>query len=454
VSPLPVAEAARMIRDAVSSGKGRAPGRAAALLAAAAALAAALAASAAAPLAQRLPEAVAEAQKLVEKVRGVPFRGTVASALLPEKDLAKILGRKLVEDLPAPFPRYAASLAAVGLLDPEDGLEEKLTQLYTRQVAGFYDPDVKKFFIVPERTSEAAAAAPGLGLSAGTLLEDTLLAHELTHALQDRRLDLVPRMKALQDSSDALLALEAFLEGEATVVMMDALLVKLPPETKELFGADTLSTMLNGLAAGTTAVDGSEGVPDFFVKEMLFPYVSGTAWIEAKRAGGAGWSRIDASYDRPPATTAEILHPGRSGPRALLAAADRPAASGIPAGMRVLYTDSFGEWMLGTLLERAGAPDAKALAAEWQDDRILFFEPRVFEGEARPVGFLWRIRTSSPEAARKIAAALAPLYEREDGPPVAAIAVADDRVEVVRGRPLPPKPVSPPAGTSGPPAGR
>ena len=443
-----------MIRDAVSTGKGRALHRALAVFAAAAALAAALPAAAASPLAQRLPEAVAEAQKLVEKVRGVPFRGTVPSALLPEKDLAKILGKKLVEDLPVPFPRYAASLAAVGFLDPEAGLEEKLTKLYARQVAGFYDPDVKKFFIVPERTTEAAAVAPALGLSAGTLLEDALLAHELTHALQDRRLDLVPRMKALKDSSDALLALEAFLEGEATVVMMDALLVRLPPEAKELFGADTLSNMLSGLAAGTTNVEGAEGVPDFFVKEMLFPYVSGTAWIEARRAEGAGWTSIDANYKTPPATTAEILHPERTGRRAVLAPGDGPTAADLPPGMKILYADAFGEWMLGTLLERAGAPDPKALAAEWQDDRILFFEPKRVEGEARPVGFVWRIRAASPDAARRLAAALAPLYERPDGRPVAAVAASGDLVEVVRGRPQPPKRVSPPAETSAPPARR
>ena len=442
-----------MIRDAVSTGKGRAPHRFPAFLAAAAALAGALTAAPATPLAQRLPEAVAEAQKLVEKVRGVPFRGAVASALLPEKDLAKILGKKIVEDLPGPFPRYAASLAAVGFLDPEAGLEEKLTKLYARQVAGFYDPEVKKFFIVPERTAEAAAVSPALGLSTGTLLEDALLAHELTHALQDRRLDLVPRMKALKESSDALLALEAFLEGEATVVMMDALLAKLPPETKDLFGADTLSNMLSGLAAGTTSVDGSEGVPDFFVKEMLFPYVSGTAWIEAKRAG-AGWTPVDAAYKSPPTTTAEILHPERTAARALLAPADRPAPADLPQGMKVLYGDSFGEWMLATLLERAGAADAKALAAEWQDDRILFFEPKTSPGEVRPVGFVWRIRVSSPEAAHRLAAALAPLYERPDGRPVASVTAAGDRVEVVRGRPQAPKRVSSPAGTSGPPAGR
>src|SRR5512141_858977 len=424
-----------MIRDAVSAGKRRVPGWAGAVLAAAAALGAALPAAAAAPLAQRLPEAVAEAQKLVEKVRGVPLRGTVPSALLPEKDLAKILGKKVVEDLPVPFPRYAASLAAVGFLDPEAGLEEKITKLYVRQLAGFYDPDVKKFFIVPERTTEAAAVSPALGLSAGTLLEDALLAHELTHALQDRRLDLVPRMKALKESSDALLA-------------------KLPPESKDLFGADTLTNMLSGLAAGTTNVDGSEGVPDFFVKEMLFPYVSGTAWIEARRAGGVGWTFIDARYSTPPATTAEILHPERTGPRALLAPGEIPRAADLPSGMRVLYADTFGEWMLRTLVARAGAPDAAAVAAEWRDDRILFFEPRRVDGDARPVGFLWRIRTASPEAARRLAAALLPLYERPEGRPVATVSARGDLVEVVRGRPQAPRPVSSPAGTSAPPAGR
>lgn len=439
-----------MIQGVVSPRKGRARGQAAALFA----LVATLPAAGSAPLAQRLPEAVAQAQKLVEKVRGVPFRGRVPSAVLPEKDLFRILRKKLVEDLPAPFPRYAASLAAVGFLEPEPALEEKITKLYARQVAGFYDPDEKKFFIVPERTTEAAAGAAALGLSTGDLLEDTLLAHELTHALQDRRLDLVPRMKALKESSDALLALEAFLEGEATVVMMDALLVRLPPETKELFGTDTLSNMLSGLAAGTTNIEGADGVPDFFVKEMLFPYVSGTKWIEAKRAGGVGWTLIDANYARPPATTAEILHPERAATRLLLAAADRPSATELPSGMRVLYGDTFGEWMLGTLLERAGAPDARALAAEWQDDRILFFEPRLMEGVVRPVGFLWRIRAASPEAARRLAAALAPLYERPEGRPVAAIVVEEDRLEIVRGRPQPPRPLSSPAGTSAPPAGR
>jgi hypothetical protein len=426
----------------------------------AALLAAANPAAAERPIAERLSEAVAGAQKLVERVRGVPFPGTVASAILHEKDLARVLARKLVEDLPAPFPRYAASLAAAGFFDPEPGLEQKLTTLYARQVAGFYDPAEKKFFIVPERTAETAVAgAPVLGLSAEALLEDTLLAHELTHALQDRRLDLVPRLKALQDSSDGLLALEAFLEGEATVVMMDALLTRLPEESKELFGEDALTTMMASLAHGA-AVDGAEGVPPFFVKEMLFPYVGGTAWIQARKKAG-GWPAVDAAYARPPRTTSEILHPERaSSARVLLNRGDRPSSADVPPGMRLLYEDTFGEWMLGTLLERAGAANAAALAAEWQDDRVVFFEPKESLGAgALPVGFVWRLRATSPAAAKRIAAALEPLYARPDGRSVASVTAAADRVEVVRGRTAarafaPERTLSSPLSASGPPEGR
>ncbi len=428
------------------------------VLAAVVATAAAAPDSAGRPIAERLPEAVASAQKLVEKVRGVPFPGKVASAILPEKDLRRVLGKKLLEDLPAPFPRYAASLAAVGFFDPEPLLEQKLTNLYTRQVAGFYDPAEKKFFIVPERTAETAAEVPELGLSGEALLEDTLLAHELTHALQDRRLDLVPRLKALHDSSDGLLAFEAFLEGEATVVMVDALLTRLPDEAKGLVGAETLTTMMSGLAAGAT-IEGAEGVPPFFVKEMLFPYVGGTAWIQAKKKAG-GWPAVDAAYARLPRTTSEILHPDRDGTtRVILDPGDRPSAASVPHGMRLLYEDTFGEWMLRELLERAGAANAAALAADWQDDRIVFFEPKVSLGAGPlPVGFVWRMRVTSPAAAKRIAAALEQLYVRPDGRRAANVTAMADRVEVVRGRmtgtPALDRTVSSPRAASAPPEGK
>lgn len=356
------------------------------------------------PLAAR----VETARLLVEKVRGVSFREPVASAILPENELEAVLGRKLVEDLPVPFETYAASLAAVGLIDPSPDLLARLTRLYTRQVVGFYDPAERKFYVVPERARDGAGEA-------GELMEHILLVHELTHALQDQRLDLYRRLKSLRDSTDALLALQAFLEGEATVLMTEVLLASVPEEARVAMGADPLAQILESLD-DPSAVEGAEGVPEFLVKELVFPYAAGTAWVKQKREAG-GWAAVDAVYQRLPSTTREILRPGvRLAPRKRLSPAERPTPGRVPAGTTAAYSDTLGEWVLGALLERSGAgEDARPAAAAWQDDRVVFFAPKG-AAPGQGVGFRWRIRATGPSAATRIAELLRPLYAGRPGP--------------------------------------
>lgn len=373
---------------------------------------------------------VAKTQRLVEKVRGVAFRGPVASALLPEKDLETVLAKKLVQDLPVPFEAYAAGLAAVGLIEPSPGLLERLTRLYTRQVVGFYDPGERRFYVVPERSRDVSGPA-------GELMEQLLLAHELTHALQDQRLGLDRRMQGLRDSTDALLALQAFLEGEATVLMTDALLESVPEEAREALGADPLGQVLDGLD-NPSGVEGADGVPDYFVKELVFPYAAGTAWVRQRKAAG-GWPAVDAVYRKLPSTTREILRPGLAlAPRKRLAAAERPTPGVVPGGGASSWADTLGEWVLGTLLEQAGAgEEARGAAAAWQDDRIVFSSPGPAPG-ARGIGFVWRIRAASPEGATRIAALLEPLYAARAAPARPRISSRGDLVEVVRPASLPP----------------
>jgi len=373
---------------------------------------------------------VAKAQKLVEKVRGVSFRAPVASALLPERELETVLAKKLVQDLPVPFDDYAAGLAALGLIEPSPGLLEKLTRLYTRQVVGFYDPAEKRFYIVPERSRDA-------GGPAGDLMEQLLLAHELTHALQDQRLGLDRRMKTLRDSTDSLLALQAFLEGEATVLMTEALLESVPEEAREALGADPLGQVLEGLD-DPDGVEGADGVPAYFVRELVFPYAAGTAWVRQKKSAG-GWRAVDTAYRRLPTTTREILRPGVAlSPRLRLAPADRPTPGLVPGGGNASWADTLGEWVLGTLLEQAGAGDAsREAAASWQDDRIVFSCSDETPG-AHGVGFLWRIRTTGPDGAARIAALLEPLYATRPASARPRIAVRGDVVEVARNAVRPP----------------
>jgi hypothetical protein len=262
-------------------------------------------------------------------------------------------------------------------------------------------------------------------------MEQLLLAHELTHAFQDQRLDLDRRMKGLRDSTDALLALQAVLEGEATLLMTDALLESVPGDAREALGTDPVEQILDGLD-GPAAVDGAEGVPDFFVKELVFPYSAGTAWVRQKRKEG-GWAAVDAAYAHLPTTTREILRPGAAPtPRKLLADADRPRTSDAPAGSTSAWPDTLGEWVLGTLLERAGAgAEAADAAAAWQDDRVLFFAPKG-RPAGQGIGFLWRIRTTGPAGARRIAGLLETLYASRPAPARPSVTVRGDVVEVAR----------------------
>jgi hypothetical protein len=249
------------------------------------------------------------------------------------------------------------------------------------------------------------------------------------HALQDQRLGLDRRMKSLLDSTDALLALQSVLEGEATLLMTEALMASVPADAREALGSDPTQQILDGLDS-PAAVEGAEGVPDFFVKELVFPYAAGTAWVRQKRKDG-GWAAMDAVYRNLPSTTSEILRPGTgAGARKRLLASDRPTPGRVPGGSSTVWYDTLGEWALANLLERAGAgAEAKEAASGWQDDRVVFFASKEHPS-AGGIGFLWRIRAGSPASAKRIATLLAPLYGSRPVDERPSVTTRGDVVEV------------------------
>jgi hypothetical protein len=214
--------------------------------------------------------------------------------------------------------------------------------------------------------------------------------------------------------------------------MTEALMEGVPGDAREALGSDPVQQVLDGLDS-PAAVEGAEGIPDFFVKELVFPYAAGTAWVRQKRQVG-GWAAIDAAYRNLPSTTSEILRPGTAPvARKRLSASDRPTPCREQGGSPTTWYDTLGEWILGTLLERAGAgAKAKEAAAGWQDDRVVFF-PSKESPPAGGIGFLWRIRAGSPAAAKRIAALLAPLYGSRPVEKRPSVTTRGDVIEVALG---------------------
>jgi hypothetical protein len=327
---------------------------------------------------------VAEAKKTVEEVRGRAFRREVPSETVGPDKLRTLLSRKLAEGLVVPPERYFRSLAAIGAISESDlpHLLDRLLDFYGGEVLAFYDPAEGKFFV-------SSSGKERLGGFGG--MEETLVfTHELTHALQDQYLSLDRRLTALKSDGDAALAMDALLEGEATEVMIESAVKDLPG------GEDGIEAMLAPLLTSSLAdldPDAAK-VPAFFSEQLLFPYSEGTAYVRDLRKR-EGWKAIDALWNSPPASTAEILHAGsRRPPQGGALLGDRAVAP-PPAGT-FLYSDTLGEWTLRFLFRRAAVAEPDPVAAGWRGDRFLFFT----SGDR--IAYAGRIRASDAAGARRI----------------------------------------------------
>jgi len=336
-----------------------------------------------------LPARIREVSRLVENVRGRRFDAPVPASEIDPAALRGFLKRKLAESFPASPEETLRSLEVLGLIDRTPDLLERLLDFYASQVIAFYDPEPRRFYVVRGGAHDALDGPGGADLS-----ERLLFSHELTHALQDQTLRLDGRFKALRDDGDRALALQCLLEGEATLVMVRVALKDLPGADEAV--EEALAPLLS--AGALEQANAPKNLPPFFVEQLFFPYVEGTAYVRRAVERG-GWKAVDRLWSDPPRSTAEILH--GEAPRMAPAADLLPPDVSRLARAHLLYTDTIGEWAIRFLLKRAlSEEEASAAAQGWQGDRLAFFTT----GEN--YSYLWRVRFESAAAAERFASAL------------------------------------------------
>ena len=209
------------------------------------------------------------------------------------------------------------------------------------------------------------------------------LAHEIAHALQDQRFGLRRFLKTTPDgrrglSFDEQLARQALIEGDASVVSMEAI------DPRGAFPAP--------MELADTAARAREGVvPAFpphtprFLRELLaFPYIEGFAFVARERAT-ASWAAIDAIWARPPESTTQILHPEKYDRRQAPVEIELPQLPLMGDGLRLARADTLGELVLRVWLAAPGpglAADplltretAERAATGWRGDRVAIYLP-------------------------------------------------------------------------------
>jgi hypothetical protein len=338
-----------------------------------------------------LPARIREISRLVEDVRGRRFDAAVPASEIDPASLKTFLRGKLVDSFPAAPAETLKSLAVLGLIDETPDLLERLLDFYASQVVAFYDPEPRRFYVV-----KGAAASDALeGMGSGDVAERLLFSHELTHALQDQSLRLDRRFKSLRDDGDRALALQCLLEGEATVVMVRVALRDLPGADEAV--EEALAPLLS--AGALEKANAPKNLPDYFVEQLFFPYVEGTAYVRRAIARG-GWKEVDRLWTDPPVSTSEILHEERRPAPATDLLPAQASRLGPPQS-RFLYSDTVGEWAIRFLLRRS-IPEAEAseVASGWRGDRIAFY------ASGASLSYLWRLRFESPAAAERFERAI------------------------------------------------
>jgi hypothetical protein len=255
-------------------------------------------------------------QPAVERAAGFRFKATPRSAVRSREQVRSYLVAKLRQDLPPDRVRgIETAYRLLSLLPDTLKLEPLLVNLYSEQVAGYYDPDSTMLFGVE---------------GADPLQLRLVLAHEMVHALQGQYLPLDSILHDIK-SNDRLSAAQAVLEGQATLVSIRVL----SP------GTDVTSQQGFWDEYREQVADQQDAMPVFahaplLVREtLLFPYLDGAEFM---RWWGNGPLRDSLpSGGRMPASTEQILTPDR------YVRGDRPVPLRFASGGPRSYEDDLGE---------------------------------------------------------------------------------------------------------------
>jgi len=305
-----------------------------------------------------------EVLREVSQLRGLAIKQPVKSGLKSRAEIEQMVLRDMDESTtPEEFEASNKVLIKLGLVPGDFKLREYLVKLLTEQIAGFYEPKSKEFYLADWIPIEE---------------QRPVMAHELMHALQDQHFNLHRFQNLPRGQSDAEMAIHAMIEGEATAVMVNWIykpqgvdITKLPPLVQALPllapENDNKSPVLSR-------------APAVLRETLLFPYFYGAGFVQ-EVIKKTNWQRITDSYNEVlPISTEQILHPdkflAREQPMTVhLANVDKL----LGRDWKRLDQDINGEF--GCLLVLAEFIDKKlaARAAEgWNGDRYAFYEhPRT-----------------------------------------------------------------------------
>lgn len=252
---------------------------------------------------------------------------------------------------PAEMHATERALKKLGLVHADFQYRRFVVELLAEQVAGYYDPKAKHFYLADWIELEG---------------QKPVMAHELTHALQDQHFNLRRFERWPTGDADAELAAHALIEGDATLAM--TLYMAKNPIVALAF--------IRSLGARSASSEQFKQAPRALRESLLFPYEHGSEWATQLYKRG-GWSMVSGGFTKLPQSTEQILHPEK------YFTYEAPVRVALPDIGNLLGTswkridyDVNGEWNFYLILNQfLNAPnESRRAAAGWSGDRYALYE--------------------------------------------------------------------------------
>jgi pimeloyl-ACP methyl ester carboxylesterase len=331
---------------------------------------------------------------------GLPIKREVKRKLTSRSEVVSFLTKHMNDEDAQRLRRSELVLKKFGLLPHDFDLETFLVALMREEVAGYYDPKTKTVNLLDWVPMEE---------------QEPVMAHELTHALQDQTINLQKWMKRgdkdlgeikkdptpddiENDEMDD--AREAVVEGQAQAMMFQYAIA--PTGHSIVDSPALLDSMEEETLTGTPGTKVYNEAPIFMKESMTFPYSYGMEFI-VKIMQKAGKQKAFAGVlQNPPHTTRQIMQPETYLSGEKIDPMRVPDFKHDFKDYQKFDIGAMGEFDVAVLIEQyVGKPESKRMYPEWRGGYYYAARPKT--DPKAPLGLLYVSRWSNADKAAEFA---------------------------------------------------
>ncbi len=351
--------------------------------------------------AEELFRSVDEILHFASKDTSLPIRTEVKRRLTSRDEVVTYIEKHMAEDEDAQrLQRSQLVLRKFGLIPHDFDLQHFLVALLREQVAGYYDPKTKTVNLLDWLGADE---------------QRPVLAHELTHALQDQNFGLEKWMRDGQinlatrkhltgadiATDEYSTVRQAIVEGQAMVVLVDYMLAPTGQSLQD--SPQIVEALKQGMLVGTADSVNFRNAPLVLRESLIFPYRYGIDFVADVLKSGGKEKAYAAVFKDPPRTTREIMEPQTylSGER--IAPMPVPDLARIFRNYERFDVGAMGEFDVAILIDQyAGAKASRKLYPQWRGGYYYAVRPK--EDPGAPLGLLYASRWASADKAGEFAA--------------------------------------------------